>query len=52
MNSLAHIESAEKIIYLSVKDYNETWLGQVVRGFGDSVTVQKIQEMFDELPLN
>lgn len=48
MNSLTHIESAEKIIYLTVKDYNDTWSSRVVRGFGDTATVQRLQEMFDE----
>jgi hypothetical protein len=35
-------------IYLTAKDYNDTWIERVVRGFGDSKTLAKLQEMFEE----
>lgn len=46
MNSLTNIESAEKIIYLQVTDYNDKWFGRAIRGFADSETRAALEEKY------
>lgn len=48
MNSLTHIEAAEKIIYLQSIDYNEKWCGRVTRGFNDPGTKAELAGMYEE----
>ncbi|MEF3304713.1 IS256 family transposase [Paenibacillus sp. GYB003] len=48
MNSLTTIDAAEKIIYLDVLDYNETYSSRVIRGFGDAVVKKELALMFEE----
>ena len=48
MNSLTHIEAAEKIIYLQALDYNEKWCGRAIRGFMDVDTKAKFEQMYLE----
>ena len=46
MNSLPQIEAAEKIIYLQVHAFNDTWSSRNLRGFASAHN--KLQEMFTE----
>ncbi|RIX45338.1 IS256 family transposase [Paenibacillus nanensis] len=46
MNSLTNIESAEKIIYLQVTDYNDKWFGRAIRGFADPDTKATFEKMY------
>lgn len=48
MNSLTNIETAEKIIYLATKDYNDKWEQRVIRGFGDPQVKEKLNQMYKE----
>ncbi|MFD0870276.1 hypothetical protein ACFQ03_14030 [Paenibacillus residui] len=48
MNSLTNIEAAEKIIYLDALEYNERWGHRVIRGFGDPLVKQRLQDLFEE----
>lgn len=48
MNSLTNMDSAEKIVYLSVIGYNDRFGDRVIRGFGDPEVKQKLNEMFEE----
>ncbi|MED4953080.1 IS256 family transposase, partial [Bacillus cereus] len=33
MNSLSSLEAAEKVVYLTIQDFNEKWAGRKLRGF-------------------
>jgi putative transposase len=46
MNSLPDITAAEKIVFLTVLDYNEKWATRKLRGFAEAH--QRLQEMFQE----
>jgi putative transposase len=46
MNSLPQIEAAEKIIFLQVHAFNDTWSSRKLRGFASAHN--KLQEMFAE----
>jgi transposase-like protein len=46
MNSLPQIEAAEKIIYLQIQSFNDTWSTRKLRGFASAHN--KLQEMFTE----
>jgi putative transposase len=48
MNSLTNMETAEKIIYLETKDYNEKWSKRAIRGFADPEVKKELQKMFEE----
>ncbi len=36
MNSLNSLEAAEKIVYLTIQDFNEKWAGRKLRGFAEA----------------
>ncbi len=42
MNNLPQIEAAEKIIYLQVQQFNETWSSRKIRGFASAILNYKI----------
>lgn len=46
MNSLPNIEAAEKIVYLTVLNYNEQWSTKKLSGF--ELAQIKLQEMFEK----
>jgi transposase-like protein len=46
MNSLPQIEAAEKIVYLQIQSFNDTWSTRKLRGFASAHN--KLQEMFTE----
>lgn len=48
MNSLTSVEAAEKIVYLTIMDYNEKWSTCTIRGFADTQTKKKLMKMFKE----
>jgi putative transposase len=48
MNSLTHIEAAEKIIYLQALDYNEKWCGRAIPGFVNRDTKDALEKMYAE----
>jgi putative transposase len=48
MNSLTHIEAAEKILYLQATDYNEKWCGRAIRGFVDADTKAAFEKMYTD----
>ena len=35
MNSLSSLEVAEKVVYLTIQDFNEKWAGRKLRGFAE-----------------
>lgn len=45
MNSLPDINAAEKIVFLTVQDFNATWSNRKLRGFASAY--HKLQEMFE-----
>jgi putative transposase len=46
MNSLPQIEAAEKIVYLQIQSFNDTWSTRKLRGFASAHN--QLQEMFTE----
>jgi transposase-like protein len=48
MNSLTNMETAEKIIYLETKDYNEKWGKRAIRGFADAEVRKLLQAKFEQ----
>lgn len=46
MNSLPNIEAAEKIVYLTVQNYNEQWSRRKLSGF--DLAQKRLTEMFEE----
>ncbi len=46
MNSLSSLEAAEKIVYLTIQDFNEKWAGRKLRGFAEAH--EALQRMFEE----
>lgn len=48
MNSVPNIDAAEKIAYLVVSDYNETWSKRIIRGFGMDETKRVFEQMYKE----
>jgi putative transposase len=48
MNSLANLEAAEKIVYLSSTGYNERWSTRAIRGFVDTETKAALNRMYIE----
>jgi len=36
MNSLSSLEAAEKVMYLTIQDFNEIWAGRKLRGFAEA----------------
>ncbi|TVZ85206.1 hypothetical protein FB379_10717 [Aeribacillus composti] len=46
MNSLSSLEAAEKVVYLTVQDFNEKWAGRKLRGFAEAH--ETLQRMFEE----
>jgi putative transposase len=36
MNSLSSLEAAEKVVYLTIQDFNEKWAGRKLRGFAEA----------------
>jgi len=46
MNSLSSLEAAEKVVYLTIQDFNEKWAGRKLRGFAEAH--EALQRMFEE----
>ncbi len=46
MNSLSSLEAAEKVVYLTIQDFNEKWSGRRLRGFAEAH--EALQRMFEE----
>ena len=46
MNSLNSLEAAEKIVYLTIQDFNEKWAGRKLRGFAEAQ--EALQRMFEK----
>ncbi|OAO78055.1 Mobile element protein [Anoxybacillus flavithermus] len=46
MNSLSSLEAAEKIVYLTIQDFNEKWAGRKLRGFAEAH--EALERMFEE----
>ncbi|KJE25653.1 transposase, Mutator family protein [Geobacillus kaustophilus] len=46
MNSLSSLEAAEKVVYLTIQDFNEKWAGRKWRGFAEAH--EALQRMFEE----
>ncbi|MBE2907613.1 MULTISPECIES: transposase [Anoxybacillus] len=46
MNSLSSLEAAEKVVYLTIQDFNERWAGRKLRGFSEAH--EALQRMFEE----
>ena len=46
MNSLSSLEAAEKVVYLTIQDFNEKWAGRKLRGFAEAQ--EALQRMFEE----
>jgi transposase-like protein len=46
MNSLSSLEAAEKIVYLTIQDFNEKWAERKLRGFAEAQ--EALQRMFEE----
>ncbi len=46
MNSLSSLETAEKVVYLTIQDCNEKWLDRKLRGFAEAQ--EALQRMFEE----
>jgi len=36
MNSLSSLEAVEKVMYLTIQDFNEKWAGRKLRGFAEA----------------
>ncbi|KYD08753.1 hypothetical protein B4135_0435 [Caldibacillus debilis] len=45
MNSLSSLEAAEKVVYLTILDFNEKWAERKLRGFAEAQEV--LQRMFN-----
>lgn len=46
MNSLSSLEATEKVVYLTIKDFNEKWAERKLRGFSEAH--EALQRMFEE----
>ncbi|MED4882333.1 IS256 family transposase, partial [Bacillus smithii] len=46
MNSLSSLEAAEKVVYLTIQDFNEKWAGRKLRGFAEAY--ETLQQMFEK----
>jgi putative transposase len=46
MNSLSSLEAAEKVVYLTIQDFNEKWAGRKLRGFAE--VQEALERMFEE----
>jgi putative transposase len=46
MNSLSSLEAAEKVVYLTIQDFNEKWAGRKLRGFAEAH--EALERMFEE----
>ena len=46
MNSLSSLEAAEKVVYLTIQDFNEKWAGRKLRGFAEAYETH--QQMFEK----
>ncbi|KYD27035.1 hypothetical protein B4113_0321 [Geobacillus sp. B4113_201601] len=46
MNSLSSLEAAEKVVYLTIQDFNEKWAGRKLRGFTEAH--EALERMFEE----
>ncbi len=46
MNSLSSVEAAEKVVYLTIQDFNEKWAGRKLRGFAEAQ--EALVRMFEE----
>ncbi len=46
MNSLNSLEAAEKVVYLTIQDFNEKWAGRKLRGFAEAH--EALERMFEE----
>ncbi|KAF6510679.1 Mobile element protein [Geobacillus stearothermophilus] len=46
MNSLSSLEAAEKVVYLTIQDFNEKWAGRKLRGFAEAQ--EALERMFEE----
>src|SRR5690606_38472827 len=46
MNSLSSLEAAEKIVYLTIQDFNEKWAGRKLRGFAEAH--EALERMLEE----
>jgi putative transposase len=46
MKSLSSLEAAEKVMYLTIQDFNEKWGGRKLRGFAEAQ--ETLQRMFEE----
>lgn len=46
MNSLSSLEAAEKVVYLTIQDFNEKWAGRKLRGFSEAH--EALERMFEE----
>jgi putative transposase len=46
MNSLSSLDAAEKVVYLTIQDFNEKWAGRQLRGFAEAH--ESLQQMFEE----
>jgi putative transposase len=46
MNRLSSLEAAEKVVYLTIQDFNEKWAERKLRGFAEAY--EPLQQMFDE----
>src|SRR5690606_7826258 len=46
MNSLSSLEAAEKVVYLTIQDFNEKWAGRKLRGFAK--VQEALERMFEE----
>lgn len=48
MNSVPNIDTAEKITYFVVTNYNERWSKRLIRGFGMKETKKAFKKMYRE----
>ncbi len=45
-NSLNSLETSEKVVYLTIQDFNEKWAGRKLRGFAEAH--EALERMFEE----
>ncbi|MDQ0164015.1 transposase-like protein [Bacillus alveayuensis] len=46
MNRLSSLKAAEKIVYLTIQDFNEKWTERKLRGFAEAQ--EALEPMFEE----
>ncbi|MDE8565798.1 IS256 family transposase, partial [Anoxybacillus rupiensis] len=46
MNSLSSLEAAEKVVYLTIQNFNEKGAGRRLRGFAEAH--EALERMFEE----